>query len=788
MIKTPQSLLFNFYASITVATLLLLGFGEATHASDEGQPADSTEESMAVDFSRDIQPLLNKHCVACHGGVKQASDLSFIYRDDALWVVEPGSPEESSMIDRMKSTDEDERMPPPEHGPALSADEIELFERWIREGAPWAEHWSFVQPQRYEEPKVENPNWPRSKVDSFVLARLDESGLKPAEAATPERWLRRVTLDLLGIPPTIEECDQFVRAVETEGDKAYGAAADRLLRSPRFGERWASIWLDAVRYADSKGLGQDGRRTIWKYRDWVIDAFNQDMPFDDFTVAQIAGDLLPDASMEDFVATACQRLTQTNEEGGTDDEQFRLEAVLDRVNTNWQVWQGLTFGCVQCHSHPYDPIQHDEYYKYFAFFNNTVDCDISNDDPRLPVPEEVADYAKALELDRQIAALRQDRWKREVALLKDESLWQRFDELQVSSKSQTKLSVDMDVAQFITVGTVAKNTDIQVEVALPENQDQITAFRITGWPSDPQKAIADSEWGFVLSHVSAKLVGGATDKESAPSQLEIKYVIADEAQPLMDPQQSLNAKSSQGFGAYSRINFKREAAFVLAEPVQVPKGSRLVVNLLHKIVETGAFPLVMKRGTIAVSSDRSLTKTVSGYAGSEESKQVAELKKKRSKIRSIMTPILRERTPDFSRSTYVFERGNFLVKGAEVEPTTPAFLPSLPDSDSPARLRLARWIASTENPLTGRVAVNRFWGALFGIGIVETQEDFGSSGASPSHPKLLDDLAFRFTSEMNWSVKSLLRELVLSSTYRQSSQATKAKIEADPQNRLLSRG
>ncbi|MFN3189965.1 MAG: PSD1 and planctomycete cytochrome C domain-containing protein [Aureliella sp.] len=788
--KIDRSLSRSCLRKTVVAVLLFFSVATTGAAGERTQPDESTAAQRTVDFSRDIQPLLNKHCVACHGGVKQASDLSFIYRDDALWVVEPGSPEDSTMIDRMKATDDDERMPPPEHGAPLTAEEIELFEQWIREGAPWAEHWSFVAPKQADAPNVRQQQWPRSKVDSFVLATLEDQGMAPAAAAKPERWLRRVSLDLTGIPPTLEECDEFLEQVNLQGEKAYETAVDRLLRSPRFGERWASIWLDAVRYADSKGLGQDGRRTIWKYRDWVIDAFNRDMPFDEFTVAQIAGDLLPKATMEDYVATACQRLTQTNEEGGTDDEQFRLEAVLDRVNTNWQVWQGLTFGCVQCHSHPYDPIQHDEYYKYLAFFNNTVDCDISNDDPRLPVPEQVDDYPEAIELDRQISELRQQRWEKEVALLKDESLWTGFKELQVSSKSQTKLAVEQqeESAQFITVGTVAKNTDIQIEVVLPKDLEQVTAFRVSGWPSNPETAIADSEWGFVLSHVSAKLVDGTAGENAEQAPLKIKYVIADEASPLMDPQQSLNPKSSQGFGAYSRINFKREAAFVLAEPVQVSKGAKLVVTLLHKIVETGAFPLVTKRGTIAVTASPALTDSIANYEGSEESKKLADLKRKRSKIRSVMIPVLRERASEFTRPSYVFERGNFLVKGDQVEPNTPQFLPPLAEAEAPARLRLANWIASPENPLTARVTVNRFWGSLFGTGIVETQEDFGSSGASPSHPELLDDLASRFALEMNWSVKTLLRELVLSSTYRQSGQATRSKIELDPQNRLLCRG
>jgi hypothetical protein len=744
-----------------------------------------------VDFSTQIQPILNQHCVPCHGGVKQVADVSFIYREDALNVIEPGSPEDSYALERIKSTDEDERMPPPEHGPPLSKEEIQLLTSWIEEGAEWSEHWSFVAPEKSEIPSaVADDEWIRRRMDAFVLARLREEGLEPADDAEPDRWLRRVSLDLTGLPPSLETREAFLGAVASAGEAAYAAAVERLLNSPRFGERWASVWLDAVRYADSKGLGQDGRREIWKYRDWVIRAFNEDMPFDQFTVKQIAGDLLPNASMDDFIATACQRLTQTNEEGGTDDEQFRLEAVLDRVNTSWQVWQGVTFGCVQCHSHPYDPIRHEEYYKFAAYFNNTLDSDISNDEPRLAVPLSQEDYPRARNLDRQIKDLKEEYWQSGFELLQSADNWLEPKSLEVSTTSDTKLATETvdGAVQYHTVGTVAKNTDITLTIPIPDNQKTLTAIRFTGMPLEPTQALDYSEWGFVLSHVSANLV----NEDGTTTALPIAYVIGDEAFPILDPQESLNPKSSHGFSAYSRIHHARNAAFVLKAPLSLGTNQRLQLTLKHKVVETGAFPLVAKRGSIAISNHDSFTQWLEDPRTLAIANKIKELEEERKSIPAVRTPILTSRPAHLARPSHVFERGNFLTKGAAVEPDVPAFLTSSMQgeltTDEPPRLQAAKWIASADNPLTARVAVNRFWGQLFGVGIVETQEDFGSAGSEPSNSRLLDDLSARFANEMEWSVKALLKEITLSSTYRQTSRASEDLLQQDPRNRLLARG
>lgn len=743
-----------------------------------------------LSFNEHIRPIFNQHCVACHGGVEQAGGLSFVHGDAASYIVEPGEPDASYLIERVTSEDPEERMPPPDHGKGLSQQEIDLLRTWIQQGGNWGKHWAFVKPEKSEPPiaSSEDSAWTTSRIDAFVLKRMRQAGLAPAPEADPQRWLRRVTLDLTGLPPTPEELAEFLQAVEAQGAAAYEATVDRLLKSPAFGERWASVWLDVVRYADSKGLGLDGRRTIWKYRDWVIRAFNADMPFDEFTVKQIAGDLLPDPSMDDLVATACNRLTQTCEEGGTDDEMFRVEAVIDRVNTNMTAWQGLTFGCVQCHSHPYDPIQHAEYYKLLAFFNNTADSDLGSEEPNVLVPLEHNDTEEARVLDRQIEATRETLWEEAYDVLANQSQWSELRDFEVSTNNSTKVvTAEVDGHfEYQTRGTVAKETTVVVEAAVPSGLTQLAALRFTGLPKDEKAARMDSEWGFVISHIQLELLEGDAD----PRILEIADVIADQPQTILDPMLSLNAKSQHGFGAYSRIHYPRTGYFVLAEAIPVSADARLRISLRQDVFETGAFPLVAHRGRLAITGDAPILDWESQQSVQQRRAELADMQARRRKIPSVRIPVLRELPVSFSRPTHVFDRGNYLTKTDGVPASTPEILggPQANEEHALNRLDLARWIASPENPLTARVAVNRFWAQLFGSGIVRTQEDFGSSGDAPTHPDLLNDLAARFSTEMGWSVKTLLRELVLSSTYRQSSVVSSDKLAADPQNVYLSRG
>ncbi len=753
-----------------------------------------TAAESRIDFGRDIRPIFNRHCISCHGGVKQAGGVSYVYRDLVLGKaksgkrpVVPGDLGESELIHRITTKDLDDRMPPVEEQPSgLSGQEIETLKRWVLQGAPWSEHWAFVKPEAQPLPEVKNTAWCRNGIDRFILARLEKEEVTPAPDAAPDLWLRRASLDLIGLPPTPEERTAFLSEVERVGEPAYAAAADRLLALPQFGERWASVWLDQVRYADSKGLGQDGRRNIWKYRDWVINAFNRDLPYDQFTIEQIAGDLLPNPTMEDRIATAAHRLTQSNEEGGTDDEEFRVAAVLDRVNTTWQAWQGLTFGCVQCHNHPYDPIRHDEYYRFAAFFNNTADCDLDEEWPVALAPLNSDDDPEAARLDREIRASEENLWRKEAAPLRESAHWQPLTGLSAESSTATKVVVESVDGhdEFHTVDTVTRNTDFTLQAPLPSGLETLTAIRVTAKPLDPKTALPDSEWGFVLSHVQAELV---VPGQETNTPVPFARVVGDEPHPFFDPQESLNAKSNRGFAAYSRINYPRQAAFILQAPLKIPAGAQLRVKLQHRVMLLGAFSLVTRRGELAVSGDDAFTDLLNDPQRAEWQSKLKQLRHERAEIKSTTVPVLEDRPNWLARPTHVFIRGLFLTKGDEVSPNVPAIFPSLPAGPT-NRLALARWLVSPENPLTARVAVNRFWARLFGTGIVATEEDFGSSGEPPSHPALLDYLALRFENADGWSVKTILREMVLSSAYRQSDRIRPELLDRDPQNRWLARG
>ncbi|QDH77901.1 DUF1553 domain-containing protein [Echinicola soli] len=539
-----------------------------------------------VDFNAEVRPIINSKCISCHGGVKQSGGFSLLFEEDALTATKSGTPaiipseaHISEMIKRIESTDPDERMPP--EGAPLSKEEIATLKKWINQGAQWEDHWAFIPPKNPELPAVDQEDWVKNPIDQFILAKLENKGLTPTEEAPPAELIRRLSLDVIGLPPRQEMVERFQR---NPSDKTYEAIVDELLASPRYGEHWAAMWMDLARYADTKGYQKDRHRPMWKFRDWTINAFNANMPFDQFTIEQIAGDLLPTPSKDQLIATGFHRNTMTNDESGTDDEEFRVAAVLDRVNTTWEVWQGITFACVQCHSHPYDPIRHDEYYEFYAFFNNTRDADTWTDSPTIPV----------------------------------------YTDIEAAERAKIMHWLD---------STKSHNT------------------------------------------VNYQLSSLIKEKETALESI------------------------------------KPDPLPVMAE---LPAGEK--------------------------------------------------------------------------RKTYVFERGNWMTHGDQVSPGVPGSMPNLPKDAPNNRLGLAQWLVNDDNPLTARVTVNRIWGKLFGKGIVETQEDFGSQGIPPTHPELLDWLAIHFRETQTWHIKKLLKTIVMSATYRQSSTVTPELLEKDPANYWLARG
>ncbi|MCX8496772.1 MAG: PSD1 and planctomycete cytochrome C domain-containing protein [Akkermansiaceae bacterium] len=728
-----------------------------------------------VDFNHEIRPILTKHCTSCHGGVKEAGQISFIYREKAVAPgksgkipIVPGKPAESEVMHRLRSTDPDEVMPKPKHGPPLPQTEIALIERWISEGAPWQAHWAFVAPKESAVTALSDEKWPSSPLDRFVLQRLDQEKLKPAREAAPAEWLRRVTFDLTGLPPSPEELAGFQEALEKDAPTARTAVVDRLLASPHFGERWAAVWLDLARYSDTYGFEKDPARDIWPFRDWVIRAFNADMPYDQFTIEQLAGDLLPNATADQRLATAFHRNTQNNTEDGTDDEEYRLAAVIDRSNTTWTTWQATTFGCVQCHSHPYDPIRHEEFYQFLAFFNNTADYDLNDDFPRMKVAADPAQTSEASALEIQLRILREQLNAAGAPLAKSTTDWKKFTP-DAFAPSHGKLAIAPD-GTIRSEGTTPVGNTHKVSGPAPS----FTALRLNIFPENenPKKL---PERGSIASKFQVNLI----EPNGKSTPVPMQEVFADHLGGFYEP------NPNGAVGAYPKLEGPRWYVFVPAAAVTPAEGDRLEVVMVHQYRTSGNQSTTIRRFTLETSARPDWTSLVHDPSRLETSKTRNEISAKFNAIKGTMVPVMVEGP---GRETRVFARGNRLSKENIVSTGVPALLANSHSKAGMSRLDMARWIASPENPLTARVMVNRLWGELLGTGIVATAEDFGTSGTPPSHPELLDHLALRFENNFKWSIKSMLREMVLSSTYRQTSRAAKSLVERDPNNRLLARG
>src|SRR6266480_2432164 len=808
-------------------------------------PLFSRWSHRRTDFSRDIRPIFNQNCVACHGGVRQKNGVSFIFREGALGkgksgrqTIVPGHPDASELISRLTSHDPDVRMP--YHAPSLSPEQISLLRRWIAEGAQWSDYWAFVTPKPQPLPTVKHANWVRQPLDRFILARLDRESLSPSAAASKTELLRRVSLDLTGLPPTVEEQSAFL---SDNSDNAYEQQVDRLLASPAYGERWASMWLDLARYADSMGYEADRRRPgVWAYRDWVIDAFNRNLPYDQFIVKQLAGDLLPNSTFQDRIATSFHRQTPNNQEGGTDDEEFRLVAVMDRVATTWSVLNGVTMNCVQCHSHPYDPIRHTDYYKSLAFFNTTNDADLDDDWPFLRVPKDKAHDAEASEIQQEIAQLLRSReasdraveekstWKPlpiqaaaanevlaleprvpelelELSKLKDKKMPPKAKAEAIKDLLDTLAVTKKRLAHAKAIGHPARTFHINdgeafadadtppqsfYELTGASTTRVVTAIRVQVPPLDEIKARHTAETGFFVDKVQASIF----QPNGFEEKIAFRYFIQDSEANLEDsvsgPPASKKAPVAgevpSGFSANTKLFRTRWIVGVPSKPLQLSPGSRIVVAL-KQMGTIDSKPALIQRVSLSLSGDPCWTSLSQDPSRAKDIVRLTFLERKLAKIPAVKLPIMSEEQPYEQRATLEFERGNFLTKmGPDLAPDVPAIFPRLPDGAPRNRLTLAKWFFSPGQPLTARVAANRYWEQLFGTGIVETLENFGSVGEEPSHPELLDWLALHFQNDLHWDMKALLRELVTSATYRQSAITTPVLKERDPRNRLLARG
>src|SRR5882762_3345166 len=800
-----------------------------------------------VDFSRDVRPIFNQNCVSCHGGVRQKNGVSFIFRGDALGkgksgrqTIVPGNPDASELISRVTAKDPDLRMP--FHGPALPPEQIALLRRWIKEGAQWSDYWAFVPPKLQPFPAVKHESWARQPLDRFVLARLERESLLPSAEADKSALLRRVSLDLTGLPPSEEELAAYLA---DNSPQAYDKVVDRLLSSPAYGERWASMWLDLARYADSMGYEADRRRPgVWAYRDWVVDAFNRNLPYDQFVIKQLAGDLLPNATFQDRIATSFHRQTPNNQEGGTDDEEFRLVAAMDRVATTWSVLNGLTMNCVQCHSHPYDPIRHTDYYKSLAFFNTANDADRDDDFPTLRYPKKSSQLIDAAEMQQEALqllhavaasdreAVEKHQWKplpiESAAANEIMALVPRMREHKaylLKIKKNKKLTAKEraeDVADQLVTIEVAKKRLAQAiarrkpamtfqiqngeafagpdtppesfyELTATSNVPEVTAIKVEVPPMDAEKARINPEDGFIVQEVRASVVypDGHKERIAFRSFLHDAEATLEDAVTPPPPTKKKIVKKKEvadGFSANPKLFRTRWIVGVLANPQHFSADTRIEVAL-KQLGQIDSKPAIVRRVRLALSGDPGWT----AY-GAEPNRVAAvarlkDLKKRLAKIPAVDVPVMSEEQPYEQRATREFERGNFLTKiGADLAPDVPAIFPKLPAGAPRNRLTFAKWFFSPGQPLTARVAVNRYWEQLFGTGIVETLENFGNVGEEPSHPELLDWLALHFQNDLHWDMKALLRELVTSATYRQSAASTPALKERDPRNRLLARG
>lgn len=800
-------------------------------ASTQGSAQTPEAKPKPVSFVRDIRPILAKNCYACHGPdeSQRKAKLRLDTKQGAFATREsgnplaPGKPDESEVYVRITSDDPTMRMPPGKDDKRLVPEQVALIKRWIEEGAKWESHWAFEKPERPPIPAVKDESWAKTPIDRFVLARLEVEGLKPSPEADRYALVRRVSLDLTGLPPTLEMAERFVKDTSP---RAYETLVDRLLESPAYGERWARLWLDLARYADTKGYEKDLTRSIWRYRDWVIEALNADMPYDRFTTQQLAGDLLPNATPDQILATAFHRTTLVNDEGGTDDEEFRIAAVKDRVDTTGQVWLGLTIGCAKCHSHKYDPIAQREYYQFYAFFNQTADNDRFDDSPTVPFPtrEQQAriDRAKAqiqkleAELAKPTPELQKaaERWE---SSLPQSGTWSviKADRMEALSKSEMVRQPDDSI--LVKGAGPAKET---YTVAAQTKLKRLSAIRVEAIPdpSLPKKGVGRSpnDGNFVLSGITVSVRG----KGGLIRELKLADAQADFSQDQYPVAHALKNSDPKkhGWAVSPQQGQAHQALFRLAEPATLAEGDELVVRLDHQFefaypgFSLGRFRLSATedakpalKSTLPGPIEAILKVAVKDRTESQKqelyrhfAKTAPETKATRDEIGRLRadndrilaatrTPVMKELTGDKKRVTKIHRRGNFLDPGDAVEPATPAAFHTFPKGAAADRLGLARWLMDPENPLTARVAVNRHWAQFFGRGLVETQEDFGAQGQPPSHPELPDWLAVEFR-ECGWSFKQLCRTIVTSATYRQASRVTPELVAKDRYNRLLTRG
>lgn len=806
-------------------------------------------DDKRIDFRLEVEPLLIRSCRQCHGLEKAAGQLRLDNRAALLRggvsgeAIAPGRGRESLLVKRVLGEGGQVRMPM--GGDPLTPVEISRLTRWIDEGAEWPgseavtalapRHWAYIPPGQSSLPKVKANQLVRNPIDNFVLARLEQEGLSFSPPAGKEALLRRVSLDLIGLPPTLAETEQFLADNSPE---AYERLVDRLLASRHYGERWARPWLDLARYADSHGYESDGLRVMWKYRDWVIDALNRDMPFNQFTVEQIAGDMLPEPTKEQLIATGFHRNTLLNREGGTDGDEQRYEVLVDRVNTTATVWLGSTLGCAQCHNHKYDPFTQKDYYRMYAFFENAeyrigtepFQRFVYEPDLELPTPEqdekrrqlkaELTTIERSLKEVTTAMSVAQVKWESE--MVAEPQRWVVLDPASFTSTGGAELT-ELPDHSLLASGVAPELDDYVISGTIDPKSlgsaKRLTALRIEALTDQslPRGGPGRDLYGnFILTTVEARLDGHLLKFADADWDNGVNRIDKKNFFNPFEPGQVTDRPRGWLINAMAdETRLTRQMVLMLDQPIVLNKPVTIEVKLIFRagglneamgrvrlsatgidnpmrLVEIPAAQRLVlekpleKRNEIEKRGLTELFRRVTPLLKSERdrAKQIEEALESLGIVKAMIT---RER-PGYDRpSTWLRERGNFASHAERVYAGTPAALHPLPENAPTNRLGLARWLVDEANPLVARVLVNRAWEQFFGRGIVETSEDFGSQAAAPTHRELLDWLAVEFVKQ-GWSQKALHRMIVMSTTYRQDSVVTPLGLERDPFNRLLARG
>ena len=800
------------YFLLAVALLAPLAVADDTRAEDKSALPDT------VEFNRDIRPLLSENCYKCHGPDSKTREAKlrfdtkeglFAPLDEGKLSIVPGNLAKSELWKRITTTEKDDKMPPAKSGKKLTPREVALLRKWIEQGAAWQGHWAFIPVAKPAVPAVKKAAWVRNPIDAYILARLEKEGLQPSADADPVTLIRRLGFDLAGLPPSVEDVDAFIKNPAAEYEKV----VDRLLASPHYGERMALFWLDLVRFADSRGYHSDNPRNVSPYRDYVIQAFNENLPYDRFTIEQLAGDLLPESTLKQKVASGYNKLNLTTEEGGAQAREYEAKTAADRVRNASGVWMGATMGCCECHDHKFDPFSTKDFYRFAAFFADIKEGAIGDGDKGIVVPSDaqaaelkkqeagIAALKKTLETPTSELAAAQAAWEPKALL---PAPWTVIVPESVKAKDGSGFIVEEDGSVVTTSKAVGKDT-YTVVIKVPFAKATGLRLEALAWPTLPGGGPGRGPNGnFVLSTVSAK---------AGNNPVVLHRAVADHSQDAFPIAATLDDKKETGWAILPQTGKDHIAVFEFREAFGKAPGESLALSLDFRSTHDGH---CLGRFRLSVTADGApaagvtVSSKIRAILATDAAKRSDAQKTELAVYYRTLAPLLdktraeladaERKTEDYQKSlrrclvtaatsprqVRVLPRGNWLdATGEIVSPGVPQFLRAQETGERRAtRLDLAQWLVARDNPLTARVFVNRLWKILFGTGISKRLDDLGAQGEWPVHPELLDWMAVEFM-EDGWTVKNAVKRIVMSAAYRQDSRPSKALRERDPYNRLV---